>query len=892
MLTPDEFLVYCQRLELSTPARTLLAHLRAAPPARHVRGGQGNVTCRYPSRKMGCIIQAESHRNELPTIYTFEHDADVLEYYDQPPPLKLQYRTPQEKLIGVLHTPDFLVLRQARVGYEECKTEEALLDLAGRMPHRYVRDAQGVWQCPPGIQAAGAVGFYYQVRSSREINWTCQRNLLFLEGYLDQGCPAVPDAVVLAVQRLVLADPGLGLSVLRERAAPQATVDQINALIARAQVYVDLAADLLTDPAHVAVFPSQAVAQSLAAARPTTGLLLPPPVQVAPNAVLLWDGIPWTILQLGTDKLYLRNGQGDLQILIRQDFEALVQRGDIRSKADLTPAGVPPDAQARLGAASPAELAEANRRWVYVESLLRGQAPPDPAPPGTTVGGWLRAYRAAEQVYGWGYLGLLPRWSQRGNRQPKLPAATRQAQTEFIATQYEHLTQKSRRLVWGELVLACEQQGLVAPSYRTFCTAVAHRDPYEQTRRRQGSRAAYAQQEFYWELTPTAARHGERPWEVAHLDHTQLDIELRCSRTGQPLGRPWASFLVDAFSRRILALAVTYDPPSYRSCLLVLRDCVRRHQYLPQTLVVDGGPEFRSTYFETLLAFYRVTKKTRPWAAPHFGSVCERLFGTTNTQFVHNLTGNTQLTRQVRQVTAAVDPRQHAAWTLPALYTALETWATAIYDQAVHSTLGASPQATYQGAMQQHGERRHQVVPDDETFRLLTSPAPRGGTAQVQPGRGVKLHYIYYWATAMQDPAVEQTRVPVRYDPFDISHAYAYIGGRWVECIGEYHTLLHRHSERELLLASAELRQQHRVHQQHYQLTARALAEFLQSAEAAATLRDQRLRDAELRAVLAPAATDPSVPAALPPPAPASVPEPAAPAARPACPPFDELEDY
>ena len=242
----------------------------------------------------------------------------------------------------------------------------------------------------------------------------------------------------------------------------------------------------------------------------------------------------------------------------------------------------------------------------------------------------------------------------------------------------------------------------MAPSYTTFCQAVRQRDPYGKTRRRAGIRAAYPHKAFYWELTPTTARHGDRPWEVAHLDHTQLDIELRCSRTNQPLGRPWASFLVDAFSRRLLALALTYDPPSYRSCLLVLRDCVRRHQYLPETLVVDGGAEFRSTYFETVLAFYRVTKKTRPWAAPHFGSVCERLFGTTNTQFVHNLTGNTRQARPERE--------HPALWTLPALYAGLETWARTIYDQAAHTTLGTSPQATYQQGMQQHGERRHQIV--------------------------------------------------------------------------------------------------------------------------------------------------------------------------------------
>ncbi len=175
-----------------------------------------------------------------------------------------------------------------------------------------------------------------------------------------------------------------------------------------------------------------------------------------------------------------------------------------------------------------------------------------------------------------------------------------------------------------------------------------------------GPRAAYRHEPFYWELELTTPRHGVRPWEIAHMDHTELDIELVCSQTGRPLGRPWLSLMLDAFSRRVLALHLTFDPPSYRSCMMLARECVRRHQRLPQIVVVDGAAEFRGAYFEALLARYECIKKTRPGAKPRFGSVCERVFGTANTQFVHTLTGNTQLLRHARQVTKAVDPRGRA----------------------------------------------------------------------------------------------------------------------------------------------------------------------------------------------------------------------------------------
>ena len=44
-------------------------------------GGRQNVIGRYPSKKMGVIIQFENHRVELARIYELEHDPEVLEYF-------------------------------------------------------------------------------------------------------------------------------------------------------------------------------------------------------------------------------------------------------------------------------------------------------------------------------------------------------------------------------------------------------------------------------------------------------------------------------------------------------------------------------------------------------------------------------------------------------------------------------------------------------------------------------------------------------------------------------------------------------------------------------------------------------------------------------------------
>src|SRR6266511_4585219 len=150
MLSSDQLAKLCHDLGLSEQARAVIAQIRAAPPSRRVRGAAGNVTVRYPSRKMGVTVQAESHRNELAGVYEHEHDPATPEYYDQPPPIKLVYAAASGRRVGVWHTPDYFVLRTDAVGWEEWKTAEELERLAAAMPHRYRRGDDGGWCCPPG----------------------------------------------------------------------------------------------------------------------------------------------------------------------------------------------------------------------------------------------------------------------------------------------------------------------------------------------------------------------------------------------------------------------------------------------------------------------------------------------------------------------------------------------------------------------------------------------------------------------------------------------------------------------------------------------------------------------------------------------------------------------
>jgi putative transposase len=118
-----------------------------------------------------------------------------------------------------------------------------------------------------------------------------------------------------------------------------------------------------------------------------------------------------------------------------------------------------------------------------------------------------------------------------------------------------------------------------------------------------------------------------------------VDLELFDSETGKNLGKCWLTLMLLSNPIRIAAVYLSFDAPSYRSCLAVIRLCVKRFNRLPQSITVDGGPEFRSTYFEKLLAGQRVRKQQRPASEPRYGAPLEKLYGTANTDFIHQLLG-------------------------------------------------------------------------------------------------------------------------------------------------------------------------------------------------------------------------------------------------------------
>lgn len=138
--------------------------------------------------------------------------------------------------------------------------------------------------------------------------------------------------------------------------------------------------------------------------------------------------------------------------------------------------------------------------------------------------------------------------------------------------------------------------------------------------------------------------------QVWQCDHTKIDV-LVVDQSGEILGRPWLTLVVDTYSRCIMGLHLGFDAPSAQVVGLALRHGILPKQYpaayelqqvwdtygLPQYLYTDSGKDFRSRHLEQVATELGIILCLR--RKPSDGGIVERPFGTLNHEFFSTLPG-------------------------------------------------------------------------------------------------------------------------------------------------------------------------------------------------------------------------------------------------------------
>jgi len=440
-----------------------------------------------------------------------EYDAQVLEFFDQPNPLELHYQGPSGRPTQALHTPDFLVLRTNGASFEEWKPEEKLLELMVTHPGRYQRDDSGKWRCPPGEAAAESRGLSYRVRSSAELHPGYIRNLIFLEDYFFE-CTVSYDAL-MHILEAVEATPGIRLSALREQ-HPHLRVDDVYALIARNRLYADLYTTWLKDHQHLPLYLDRPTAEAHTLLRthqssaPSGWMEGANLTTLHANAQLDWDGKRWTLLNLGDTITTLLPEEGTLIQLETPVFLQLVDTHEIKVRDTSQSVAMVLSAEVHrlLTEAGPEALEVANQRYRLVEAYQKKQREVYAGTPTRTIRDWLAHLRDAEASYGCGYVGLLPKTAQRGNRTPKAGEESRRLLDEAIEQLYARPKRQKARDVFVIYQRTCLEQHVQPVTERTFYRHVKKASSPALTEKRRGARAAYQESTWHWELERTTKR--------------------------------------------------------------------------------------------------------------------------------------------------------------------------------------------------------------------------------------------------------------------------------------------------------------------------------------------------------------------------------------------------
>lgn len=828
MLTPDELSEYFNRLGLPAAGRALIETARREAPVRKARSNGSNVVTRYTqSKKMaGRALVCESLHVELPVVVLCEHDPECLEYLTQPCRLDLILNSDSGKRSRVAHVPDVLRLLARGPVLEEWKEEHKLIERTRKYPKRFFKDDTGRWRFPEAEEQMAELGITYRLRSADEFPQQYIQNITFLSDYLLHGTPLSAEKVALLRSTF---DGRRSARIAELLAKNGITADDLHQCIADGAVAFDLMNDDLSQTHTAQVF-IDSTALALEAQITRIGGAATRKLGVASlvqGCTIIYEGKRLRVALVGTKNVVLTGEEGPTEVpvdVLAHAFEN--DRIGIEESSD----------EERSSPLEEVSEAETERVLSMLKIMQRAETGDTTLSVSKrTLQRWKKSLRDAGPDVG-KQLTALSRRSRRGNRTPKLPQKVFDAIATVATHKYNKATNITIEKAYKDFSEECAKQQVRPCSRKSFGR---HLRELVSPGARRGKRLKYQEAPIVWYLERDFPIHGVRPFELVHIDHTPLELTTKAPHSPKRLGTVWLSMATDAESREVIGYVVSYRPPSYYSVMMLLRDIVRRHHRLPSTLVLDNGAEFHSRALEHLADKYAFNLRWRPAGQPRVGTVCERMFGTTHTQFIRNLQGNNQILRYARTVTKSVNPNNFTEWTLPALHGGLEYYFSVLYGKEPHPAHGEGPVAHRLKRMDETGLRLNRMLRYDRTFLIDTCPpVDRTGTRVVDNQRGVKVDWLWYWGDSLASHEVHGAKVPVRLDPWDPRYVFVLVNKTWVSCRCKLVGALRNYTQAELQHAMDTLERTEGV--QKAKLTPVRLAEWLHAYEA--TNFDERLR--------------------------------------------------
>lgn len=400
-----------------------------------------------------------------------------------------------------------------------------------------------------------------------------------------------------------------------------------------------------------------------------------------------------------------------------------------------------------------------------------------------TLYGWLRLYEGSGLL-----TSLLPK--QRKDKGARRLSPEVEAIVAAVLDE-EYLRQQRRTpvMVYREITKRCRAAKLTPPHANTLRNRIKDLPAATLMARR------YSRKKANMAFTPSEGEFpgAPHPLAVVQMDHTKLDIILVDDHHRRPIGRPWITLAVDVFSRMVLGLYISFDPPGALSTGLCIANAILPKENLLtkmdlkgewpcwgvfKTVHLDNAKEFRGKMLERACRQYGINVEWRPVAQPNFGGDIERLNGTIAKE-VHALPGTTFSNTAQR---GEYDSEGKAALTLSEFEVWLTTFIVQAYHQRLHSSIGMTPLAKFRegvfGNSTQPGSGLPARIADIDRLRLDFMPFEER-TIQDYGVAIDKVHYFHDvlrpWVNAPDRENPKKKRVfTFRRDPRDISTIWFY----------------------------------------------------------------------------------------------------------------------
>lgn len=825
MLTNQEFEQLMKELGVPEKGRRLIAKARVEAPVREVKSTGKNVITFVASRKMDRQIATESRKVEYTAAIEHEMNQNVLEYFPQPCKCKLELIDHETgEVMAIDHTPDFLVIEKSIVRLQEWKSESKLQSLAQKFPYRWQK-LEGQWRSPQIEDHFAKLGIAYEIHSSEEISPNKTKNWETLFDYFDCHAPVCSSHVVQRLKLALKEHGSLSLMDLQHKPFEFLADDLLKAIV-EGHVACDLNSSLVSSTHEFRLYRDSALMSFERAMikNASTDFGQSFALSLMPGAQFSFDGKSLELAIIGEKELVFNTlGEKNSLTLTRSWLLNALAVGSVKQIGG---------GHAETGSLEPLlvhtqeELEQARRDANFLSMPFDKKHTPFSE---RTYFRKQAAQTAAMANGGHEVLALAPQHHRKGNRTQRLSQDQLYAMDYIRQTVYKTTAAPIAKHVHAQLIAHCMQSGITAPSYPTFNQYLKSCENDSTRRIRYGKRIAYQQEVFFYSLDYDTPRHGVRPFEYVHIDHTLVDVELKCRRTGKPLGRPWLTLMVDSFSRRIMAFHLGFNAPDRATVLMCFRAFVQRWNRLPFMTICDNGKDLIARDVENFVSSLGCHVRRRPAGKPRVGSVMERMFGTVNTQLFHNLDGNTKLTKNVRMITGSHLPQKLANWGLEDLYKLIEQWAFDFYDNESHPALDMSPRDAFIKAIKETGERPHKLIQFNQDFLVASCPTvDRGGERTIDRQRGVKVHNFYYQSPMFDSLRLHKKKVPVRFDPNDVGRVFVQLPNlQWIEARSMQLQHIARINLRQLKAISEEYKQVHKYKGGWDSISGQRLLEFV-----------------------------------------------------------------